>query len=358
MPDVLSIILYVLTGIGLGAFVTYLLVKHKLKDIIQKNILQQQENDIIARDNEKLKKEQLEVEEKLKQVKRVLAETNETKVIAAEELADIRHLTAVENEKLNSIKKEQEIHNEEFQKLKDNQEERLEELKEKQDELFEIHAEELSKKADQWCQEAREEYAQTLQDSVDEYIHKTQEMNVTMAQISDAFEKLRRAYAAAVEADKREAEKRAAADFYRLILSDEDKEEISKLRTILPYLRDKEPLNKVIYKCYYEKPYTDLIGRVVGSEVKTGIYKITNMENHMSYVGQAANIAERWRQHIKRGVGAEPPTQNKLYPAMLAIGVENFTFEIIEECSRDELNAREDFWQDFYKVKEWGYSIK
>ena len=29
-------------------------------------------------------------------------------------------------------------------------------------------------------------------------------------------------------------------------------------------VRDKEPLNKVIYKCYYEKPYTDLIGRVVG----------------------------------------------------------------------------------------------
>lgn len=42
----------------------------------------------------------------------------------------------------------------------------------------------------------------------------------------------------------------------------------------------------------------------------------------------------------------------------MAIGVENFTFEIIEECSRAELNEREDFWQDFYKVKEWGYSIK
>ena len=96
---------------------------------------------------------------------------------------------------------------------------------------------------------------------------------------------MRRAVDAAVEADKRAAADQAAADFYRLILSNEDKEEISKLRTILPYLRDKEPLNKVIYKCYYEKPYTDLIGRVVGSEVKTGIYKITNIENGMSYVG-------------------------------------------------------------------------
>jgi hypothetical protein len=29
-------------------------------------------------------------------------------------------------------------------------------------------------------------------------------------------------------------------------------------------LRDTAPLNKVIWKVYYEKPYTDLVGRVVG----------------------------------------------------------------------------------------------
>jgi hypothetical protein len=64
-----------------------------------------------------------------------------------------------------------------------------------------------------------------------------------------------------------------------------DIEEIKKLKSIIPYLRDSEPLNKVIWKVYYEKPYTDLIGRVVGSKVKSGIYKITNQENQMCYVG-------------------------------------------------------------------------
>jgi len=29
---------------------------------------------------------------------------------------------------------------------------------------------------------------------------------------------------------------------------------------------------------------------------------------------------------------------------MLAFGVENFTFEIIEECSEAELNNKEQFW--------------
>lgn len=64
----------------------------------------------------------------------------------------------------------------------------------------------------------------------------------------------------------------------------------------------------------------------------------------MCYVGQAANIADRWKTHIKRGLGAEPLVNNKLYPAMIKYGVENFTFEIIEECERNKLNEREDYW--------------
>ena len=43
---------------------------------------------------------------------------------------------------------------------------------------------------------------------------------------------------------------------------------------------------------------------------------------------------------------------------MLSVGVENFTFELIEECDKSLLNEREDFWQDYFKAKEFGYSIK
>ena len=163
---------------------------------------------------------------------------------------------------------------------------------------------------------------------------------------------------AAVEAAKRQEEMETAQDFYRLNLSEIDIEEIIKLREVTALLRDSEPLNKVIWKVYYEKPYSDLIGRVVGSGLHTGIYKITNIESQKCYVGQAADIASRWKQHIKRGIGAEAPTRNKLYPAMLKHGVENFTFEIVEECSRDKLNEREDYWQDYFGAKEFGYSIK
>ena len=78
----------------------------------------------------------------------------------------------------------------------------------------------------------------------------------------------------------------------------------------------------------------------------------------MCYVGQSTNVPERWKQHIKRGIGAEAPTRNKLYPAMLAIGVENFLFEFIEECDKLQLDQREQFWQEYFHSKDFGYSIK
>ena len=162
----------------------------------------------------------------------------------------------------------------------------------------------------------------------------------------------------ALEAAQRKLAMETKQDYYRICLSEEDVAEIKRLREVLPYLRDKTPLNKVIYKVYYEKPLTDMIGRVIGPGTHTGIYKITNIQNQMCYVGQAANLADRWKQHVKRGVGAEDWTQNKLYPAMYASGVENFTFEVVEECERTRLNEREDYWQNYFHAKDFGYSIK
>ena len=43
---------------------------------------------------------------------------------------------------------------------------------------------------------------------------------------------------------------------------------------------------------------------------------------------------------------------------MRATGPENFTFEIVESCERSLLDNREDFWQDYFGAKEFGYSIK
>lgn len=193
--------------------------------------------------------------------------------------------------------------------------------------------------------------AQSISDLINQKRIELKELDLAIKEQSEKVN-------ASVEASKRAEEIRSQSDFYKLIIPEEDLNEIKELREVEKHLRNPEPLNKVIWKCYYEKPTTDLIGRVIGSGAHTGIYKITNLTNQMCYVGQAANLAERWKQHIKRGLGADPVTKNKLYPAMKAIGVENFSFEVIEKCERSKLDEREDYWQDFFKAKEFGYSIK
>ena len=225
-------------------------------------------------------------------------------------------------------------------------------------EKFAAAADKERKKYLQTMQEYQEELEKAMREGAEAYSVSIEESSARCAALMQQFTQLQNTTNAAVEAAKRAAAIKQEADFYKIQLSELDKEEIRILKNIAPYLRDREPLNKVIWKVYYEKPTTDLIGRVLGSEVHTGIYKITNLENQMCYVGQAVNLAERWKQHIKRGLGAEAPTKNKLYPAMIAFGVENFSFEMIEECPREKLDEREDYWQEYFKAKEFGYSIK
>jgi hypothetical protein len=43
---------------------------------------------------------------------------------------------------------------------------------------------------------------------------------------------------------------------------------------------------------------------------------------------------------------------------MAQFGVENFTFEIVEKCPAAALNEKEDYWQDYFHAKDFGYSIK
>lgn len=196
-----------------------------------------------------------------------------------------------------------------------------------------------------------DETGQSLHQFLDEYTCTMQEYQDNLAQMKSMVD-------AAIEAQKREVEKQNQQHFYQLHLSEEDIEEIHKIKSVAPYLRDPRPLNKVIYAVYYQKPLSDLIGRVLGQEKRTGIYKITNLINGKCYVGQARDGSSRWQTHIKCAVGAEKAPMNKLYPAMQKHGLENFTFEWLEDCPAEKLNEQEQYWQDFYQAKIYGYSMK
>jgi group I intron endonuclease len=77
-----------------------------------------------------------------------------------------------------------------------------------------------------------------------------------------------------------------------------------------------------------------------------GIYKITSPTNRV-YIGQSINIEKRFKQYKNLQNVSE---QKALYNSFLKYGVDNHTFEIVEECEINLLNERERFYQEFYNV--------
>lgn len=84
-----------------------------------------------------------------------------------------------------------------------------------------------------------------------------------------------------------------------------------------------------------------------------GIYKIENLINHKCYVGQSVHIERRWREHC------QPSTKSVISSAIKKYGKENFSFQILEECSEQELDEKEIFYiEKFNCIVPNGYNIK
>ena len=88
-----------------------------------------------------------------------------------------------------------------------------------------------------------------------------------------------------------------------------------------------------------------------------GIYKIENLVNHKCYIGQAVDINRRWRKHRETYNEPKfPQYEYPLYRAMRKYGFENFSFEVLEECSREELNEKEKIYIEKYNAFFEGYN--
>lgn len=92
--------------------------------------------------------------------------------------------------------------------------------------------------------------------------------------------------------------------------------------------------------------------------VKTGIYKITNLKNGKIYIGKSNDIDRRFKEHCSTYEWSRTPNK-PLYLAFQKYGIENFSFEIQEECLKENLNDKEKFWiQNFDSTNpEKGYNI-
>ena len=167
------------------------------------------------------------------------------------------------------------------------------------------------------------------------------------------LDKIRATRAAAMEAQLREQEIKDKATFYTLQLDEADKIDISYLRSIEHNLREARPLRMLIWTTFYRDKANELASRL-GANNACGIYKITHIDSGISYIGQAKNIKDRWVEHIKCSLGIDTPVTSQLYAFTRAKGIENFTFEILEQCPAAELNEKEKTYIEMYQTYEFG----
>lgn len=83
-----------------------------------------------------------------------------------------------------------------------------------------------------------------------------------------------------------------------------------------------------------------------------GIYKITKIENGKSYIGKSNDIERRFKEHQTKGKISRIPVDE----AIAKYGINAFTYEIIEKCSLNQLNEREQYWIKYYDTYHNGYN--
>lgn len=173
-------------------------------------------------------------------------------------------------------------------------------------------------------------------------------------QIQTEIDKLKASLSAGVEARLREQEKKDKINFYKLSISEADLADVKMLQNLKSSFHKPVVLSKLIWTQYFQKQMTQLCDRVFGKKPISGIYKITDLITEECYIGQSVNIQQRMKQHCKCGLGIEASATNKLYNTMQKDKVWNFSFELLEQCSKELLNEKEKFWIQMYQSNKFG----
>jgi len=190
----------------------------------------------------------------------------------------------------------------------------------------------------------------------EEYDQKIKNLIKDYSSAAASLKDLKASLTAGVKAQLREREKQEKLDFYKLSISATDEADIRKLESIKLTLHQPVVLSKLIWSTYFQKQTTEMCNRILGVNTVCGIYKITNLKTQQCYIGQSSSIQDRWKQHIKCGCGIDASATNKLYNAMQKDGVWNFSFELLEECPREQLNEKEKQWINMYQTDNYGYN--
>ena len=218
--------------------------------------------------------------------------------------------------------------------------------------------EKIDREVEEWAESAQEAAAfnsEQIQESFQKQIdEKVKELNDLSATVDDF--KARRDVINQEILRARAIEEQQ--DFYRIQLQPESIRDIQILEEIKPKLSKFDSLDKLIYDIYIKKPTDEMIKRVLEGRAPSGIYKITRLKTGEIYIGKSTDIKTRWQQHTKSAFHCGTISHSILHTTIERDGVENFTWELLEEVPKDKLGEREKYWIEFYDSKRYGLNEK
>lgn len=89
-----------------------------------------------------------------------------------------------------------------------------------------------------------------------------------------------------------------------------------------------------------------------------GIYCYTNKTNSKKYIGQSVDLEDRHKKHLSRAFSPLNEEYNSvIHKAFRKYGLDNFSYEIIEECMIEELNDKEKYYISLYDSFFNGYNM-
>ena len=148
-------------------------------------------------------------------------------------------------------------------------------------------------------------------------------------------------------------------DFYRVKLTEDAKQDIKYLISIIDNVKNSALLYKLIWSEYIQKPFSAMLKNVTnGREIKCVIYKITNINTQEIYIGKTkADVTKRWTEHIKTSLNIGTVARSKIHDALFKHW-DDFTFEILEEVDDEsKLSQREKYYINFYQSNIYGYNM-
>lgn len=282
--------------------------------------------------------------EAIKESQEILSNLEELKEIANSKEAEVYRLDRSIKEKTEFNSSLQKIREEELDKL-------IEKEKEKRLLQLEHDVEEWAESAQDCANFQFEEIMSNYQAELDK---KYRELSDLYAEVNEYRDKRR----AINEEIMRSRAINEQQDFYRVQLDNDSKNDMELINSIRPRLKKFATLNKLIYDNYISKPAKEMVKRVLSGKDPSGIYKVTNIDTNEVYIGKSTSVGTRWINHIKSAEGLDGVADSQFQRALRDYGVENFTWELLEEVPKEKLTEREKYYIQFFDTTHYGYNMK